>query len=114
MSKKTRTTESFKAELKEINNNVEVLGEYITTNAKIQCKCKICGTEQSPIPKTLLKGIGCPECGKKKCANSNRKTLDKLKEELSIKCPNIEYYSGEYKNTDSNLFFRCKLCGEKR
>ena len=112
MGKKTRTTESFKAELKEINNNVEVLGEYITTNAKIQCKCKICGTEWSPIPKTLLKGIGCPECGKNKCANSNRKTLDKLKEELSIKCPNIEYYSGEYKNTDSNLFFRCKLCGE--
>lgn len=35
MGKKIRTTESFKAELKEINNNVEVLGEYITTNTKI-------------------------------------------------------------------------------
>ena len=57
-----KTTEEFINELKEINNDIEILGEYIDTNTKIKCKCKIDNHIWYALPNNLLNGTGCPKC----------------------------------------------------
>ena len=106
-----RNTESFKKELAKINPNIEVLGEYVKVHQKVLYRCKICGHEWSAEPNSVLHGIGCPECGKKKSINSRKTGIDKFKQQLKEKNSTVEYYSGEYKNTDTKLFFKCLKCG---
>ena len=106
-----RNTESFKKELAEINPNIEVLGKYVKVHQKVLYRCKICGHEWKAEPNSVLHGIGCPECGKKKSIASRKTGIEKLKIQLKEKNPTVEYYSGEYKNTDSKLFFKCLRCG---
>ena len=57
-----KTTEEFKQEIKEVNENIEVLGEYVNNKTKIKCKCKIDGYEFEMRPNNLLSGQGCPKC----------------------------------------------------
>ena len=77
-----RTHEQFIYELNSINPNVEILGKYITTNTKIECKCKICGTEWSTLPKLLLKGCGCKKCSFEAMGTSRRKSNEQFVLEL--------------------------------
>ena len=59
----TKTKEQFVLELKKVNKNIEVLGEYINTHTKIKCKCKIDGTIWDAYPANLLNNsAGCPTC----------------------------------------------------
>ena len=61
------THEEFIDKLKTKNNHfdaIEILGKYINTKSKIQCKCKICGYEWKAIPEVLLNGNGCRKCGR--------------------------------------------------
>ena len=67
-------TETFKERMKEINPNIEVLGEYINSDSKIDCKCKICGNPWSPIPSSLLKGHGCQKCSNLRLSKLKTKT----------------------------------------
>ena len=57
-----KTTEEFINELKKINDNIEVIGEYISSSKKIKCRCKIDGYEWEARPNSLLSGRGCPKC----------------------------------------------------
>lgn len=107
---KKKTLHQFKEELQQINDKIEIIGEYNGTNSKIHCRCLVCATEWDPIPKTLLKGIGCPECGKKKAIKSRTKTLDQFKSELKNINDNIECISSDYVNTEYKLQFKCKVC----
>lgn len=72
MPRKKKTHEEFIEELKEINPNIEVLGEYKNVRTGIKCKCKVCGymgddkKDWTPAPKHLLSGSGCPECNRRK------------------------------------------------
>lgn len=62
-SKKERyTTDSFKEKMNIINNNIEIIGEYINEKTKILCRCKIDGHEWHALPSNLIKGKGCPVC----------------------------------------------------
>lgn len=45
MGKVTRTTEQFKKEMRTINPNIEILGEYTGSHVKTLCKCKVCEHE---------------------------------------------------------------------
>ena len=73
---KNKTTEYFINELKEINNDIEVVGEYKGNKTKIKCKCKKCGHEWEAIPTNLLKGSGCPKCNESKGEKRVAKFLD--------------------------------------
>ena len=98
------TTEEFKQEMKKINDNIEILGEYIGTDKKIKCKCKIDGYEWETTPHNLLNNHGCP-----KCAGRNKTTeefVDKMKEINN----DIEIL-GEYKTSYTKIKCRCKLDG---
>lgn len=63
---KVKTTEKFKNEIKEINKNIEILGEYVNNKTKIHAKCNVCGYEWNVVPASLLNGHGCPKCSRKK------------------------------------------------
>ena len=101
---KNKTTKYFINELKEINDNIEILGEYVSNNTKIKCKCKIDGHEWEARPKDLLKGISCP-----KCAGRN-KTTEEFKQELKKVNSDIEIL-GEYVNAITKIKCRCKIDG---
>ena len=62
-----KTTEEFIKELKEINRDILVIGDYINNRTKIKCQCKICGNTWNPSPHDLLtKKSGCPICAESK------------------------------------------------
>jgi len=61
-----KTTEQFIKELAEKNSDIEVLGEYVTTETPIKCKCKIDNHIWTPTPHSLLSGQGCPKCNSSK------------------------------------------------
>lgn len=44
---------------------VELLSSYVNARARIACRCKVCGAEWAPYPRSLLQGHGCPECAKR-------------------------------------------------
>ncbi len=102
--KARKTTEYFKKEIKEINPNIEILGEYINSSTKILCKCKIDGHEWSPIPDNLLQKHGCPKCG-----GQLKKENEVFKKELENINPNIITLE-EYNGTHNHILCKCNIC----
>lgn len=105
---KRKTHEQYIQELKEINPNIECIGEYKNIHAKILHRCNIDGYEWEGIPYTLLQGCGCPKCGHKSRIEKCTKTHEEYTQELAIKNPNIECL-GEYKNSMRKILHRCKI-----
>ena len=71
-----KTTEYFINELKEINSDIEILGEYVNAQTKIKCKCKLDGYTWETKPSNLLNGCGCPKCSESKGEKRVAKYLD--------------------------------------
>lgn len=61
-SGKYKTTTDFINQLKLINNDIQVIGQYHGCQKPITCKCKRCGNIWSPIGRSLLYNQGCPKC----------------------------------------------------
>jgi hypothetical protein len=73
----TKTKEQFIKELKEVNPNIEALGNYVNTHTKIKCRCKIDGAIWNAYPANLLNNsAGCPCCN---MSVGERMLLDILK-----------------------------------
>lgn len=106
-NKVRKTHEQFIKELAEINPNIEVLGEYITTSDKIKCKCLIDGHKWETTPHSLLEGHGCPECANRK---QNRRTNKDFVNEMKEKFPDITPLE-EYRRMNESMKFRCEVCG---
>jgi hypothetical protein len=62
-------------QLFDTNPNIEVLGTYDKMHSSINVQCKICKYEWSPLAGSLLAGQGCPICGRKQAANSNKRKV---------------------------------------
>ncbi len=72
----TKTKEQFVKDLEKVNPFIEVIGEYVNTHTKVECKCKTDGTVWFAYPANLLNGsAGCPYCN---ISVSERKLLDIL------------------------------------
>ena len=54
-----RTTDEFREEIKSINPNVLITGDYAGCEIHIDCTCLICGHKWSPIARSLNRS-GCP------------------------------------------------------
>lgn len=104
------TTEDFVSRMRSINRDIEIMGEYISSTVKIECRCRICGKVWSAVPGSLLQGHGCPKCAREKCANRRRKTHEQFVADLSVVNPSIEVI-GRYQNSASPINVRCKVCG---
>ncbi len=57
-------SDTFRNELAQIDDSIEVIGEYINTHTNISCKCKRCNHIWNSKPYSLLQGHGCPRCAK--------------------------------------------------
>ena len=103
-----KNTEYFINELKEINNDIEILGEYVNNYTKIKCKCKIDGYEWEVKPHHLLSGHGCPKCKSSKMKKTHEEFINELREINN----NIEVL-GKYKDNKTKIKCKCKIDGHE-
>lgn len=104
---KTVTKDDLITVLKEINPNIEVLGEYVTAKKPIHCRCKKCLHEWDPTPSNLKKGRGCPKCNKK-----YHLSAEEFLAEVTKNNPTIEIL-GDYVDQHTRIAVRCKICGKQ-
>lgn len=57
-----KSQEKYEEQVKNINSDIEVIGEYVTTTTPILHRCLACGNEWMAYPNNILKGHGCPRC----------------------------------------------------
>lgn len=62
---KKKTHEEYVNEVNKINPNIEVIDRYVNTNTKILHHCKIDDCTWYAVPRNILNGKGCPQCGLK-------------------------------------------------
>lgn len=74
--KNSKNLEDFKKELKIINPNIEIIGEYKNEKTKIKYKCLKCGKLSEATPDNLLRGRGCPYCATSKGEEKIKKWLE--------------------------------------
>lgn len=100
-----KSHEQFVKELSEIDSNIEVIGQYVKTNVKIECRCRICGFEWKRIPNDLLRGFGCP-----KCNNNIYYTPEQFKNEFYKINNKIELLT-DFVNHKTPILCKCKIDG---
>lgn len=107
------THEDFLNNLKNVNENIEVLGTYTKAKDKIKIKCKVCGHEWEATPNNLLRGRGCPKCKADKFGKSRLKSKEQFVEEANI-IHNFKYdYSKfEYKTSHEKGIVICPIHGD--
>lgn len=112
--KNKKSHEQFIKEVNELHPEIEILGKYKGSHAKILVRCKIDGHEWSPASTSLLQKNmhGCPKCSAK--ATSERITLshEEFMERFS-KCGN-NYISiiGKYITADEYINCYCNICNK--
>ena len=110
--RKPLTQEEFVKRMEVANPDVEVIGEYVRSNVKVECHCRTCGYVWAAVPGSLLSGHGCPNCAKKANGDRRRKTHEQFVIELAEINPDIEVV-GRYKNSASSVDVRCRICGHE-
>lgn len=98
---KRKTHEEYVAEVRNINSNIEVVGEYVGAHTKILHRCKVDDYEWYVTPNNILKGRSCP-----KCSNHIKRTQEDYIKEVSLVNPNIEVL-GEYINNITPILHKC-------
>lgn len=114
-----KSTDDFIKELKEINSNIKVLGDYTTCMAKIEVECKTCGHKWKQTLNNLLKGYGCKKCASKNRSYIRQKGIKGTKwtsktftEKMSELAPDIELLE-EYITAKTKIRVCCKICGHE-
>ena len=69
--------DEYVSELKNINPNVILLGDYMGADIKTLHKCLVCGTEYDMRPHDALRGVGCSVCNQSKGEYNVKIWLDK-------------------------------------
>ena len=106
-----RTTQSFKDEMKEINSNITIIGEYVNARTPILCKCNLDGTEWTSVPEVLTQGgVCCPKCRYEKASQTKTKTNEQFLIDLAKINPYIIPID-EYTDSYTKLKVKCKDCG---
>ena len=62
LRKRAKSQEQFQSEMHDINQDVDIVGQYKNAYTKITCRCKTCGHMWDAWPTNLLRLQGCPEC----------------------------------------------------
>ena len=73
-----KSNEIFLEELSKITSTIIPLEKYELLNKKIMVKCSLCAHTWNVTPKSLLQGNGCPQCARKRNANSRKKSVEQL------------------------------------
>lgn len=102
--KRRYSKKEFSKKVHLLHPNIEVIGEYVNSQTKIEVHCNKCDNKWSVIPASLLRGTGCPKCNKR-----FRRNTEKFIEELSVISPHISVL-GQYKNAHEKIKVRCDRC----
>lgn len=104
-----KTTQEFINDINIVNPKIEILGEYVNSKTKIECKCKTCNNIWCATPNSLLRGSGCPVCSQKIRRNI-KKTTSEFVIEMNEMNPNIKI-CGEYVNAKTKILCKCMRDG---
>ena len=99
-----RSTDEFVEQIKEINPDVVVVGEYINNSSGIKTECRKCGHIWYPRAGNLLNGSRCP-----KCYGHVRMTQEEFEAKLLLIHPSL-LVKDKYKNMTTPLTILCKTC----
>lgn len=102
---KVKTQIEFVNELKNINENIIIVGTYINSTTKILCKCKIDNFKWSATPSNLLRGTGCPLC-----SGNMKMSHDDFELKMKEIHPNI-LLVGKYTNSKTKIRCKCLIDG---
>lgn len=111
-NKKLKTTKIFKDELyKKYKNEYSVLEEYVGARTKIKIKHNNCGTIWEITPDNILRGYGCPKCGRIKSDKKRLLNYDYIKKYIEvISMSGCKLISKKYKTFHEKLEIQCS-CG---
>ena len=105
--------EKFLKELSDTAPNIIVLERFKGSHIPIWVKNKTCNhSKWKARPYTLLKGIGCPECGRINAAKNHTRTHEQFLVELKEKLPTIKVL-GTYTKVTERIEVECEVCGKK-
>jgi hypothetical protein len=108
---KYKTHEEFSEEVKILNPNIIIIGQYKTAIETIKVKCLKCTGEWEPIASSLSQGSGCPYC-------TNQKILIGFNDmwttnpNLAKLLVNVEDGYGYTQKSNKRLDWKCPDCGE--
>lgn len=100
---KSKTHEEYVSEVKNINQNIDVIDVYSGVHTKILHRCKIDGYEWYVTPANILKGRGCP-----KCSGHIKRTHEEYVKQVLLVNSNIEVLE-KYINNVTPILHRCKI-----
>ena len=98
-----KSHEQYINEVKEINSNIIVIGQYVNSHTPILHKCFLDGFEWTTAPTVILSGSGCPNC-----ANNIKKTHEQYIKDIKNINPSIEVLEC-YINMKTPILHKCKL-----
>jgi len=91
---------------------LDLSGQW-SLSTKLKSKCLIHNLIYDLIPKTFIKGAGCPECRKSSIGIGNRKSLTTFIKQANLIHNNFyEYDEVIYKNSSTKIIINCKLHGK--
>ena len=105
-AKFTKSHDQYVAQVKNLNPNIRVLGNYIDSKTAILHLCKKHNVEWEAMPTNILKGCGCSECKKEKIIKFNLKSNEDYIRELKIKNPNVKLVE-KYIDTNTPILHHC-------
>ena len=80
---KSRTTESFKKEIKDlVGDEYTLIDEYINTETPIKIRHNICGCEYLVRPYNFLHGKRCPKCSKEISSEKHKIGIEETKKRV--------------------------------
>lgn len=109
-NKHIKTQEQYIKEVKDINPDIEVIGEYKGAHKRIAHKCLVHNITWDTSPTSILMGCGCKECAKEKHYAKSAKTHNQYVEELKIANPNIDVLE-KYIDSLTPILHKCKKDG---
>lgn len=104
-----RNEEDFIRLLNNINPDI-LVSNYTRADAIVECKCKVCGYEWSPLASSLLSAHGCSKCAKTKNGRKRRLTNEEFVARLAEVHKDIIPLE-PYIKSDIKILCKCKVCG---
>lgn len=89
------------------------LSKYKNQNTKIKVKFKKCGHIADVLPSSMQRGYGCKVCSSIKLGLKKRKKHEDFLLEVEVKYPNQFEILTPYKNRNSEIKVRHKICGSE-
>lgn len=107
---KRKSNSDFKSQLALINPNIIPLEDYISTNTPLEMECLIHNYKWKARPNDLLRGHGCPICGKIKAVKNTTYTHEEFVRKVSLVHNDITIL-GTYSKMNDRIKCKCKKCG---